>query len=240
MEFWPTAEEVDKMTPAFDAIFDELRSGIEKGRYWLREERGRVILERTEPGSLRDSFTQEFRRRGFPSAVESHGPERYSGQWDESKHPRGQPENAGQFAAEQGMGPIHVMPDAVLPPHEITDFEKYESLTKDMQSQGWIGRPLATIPKGKQFQALTGSHRLAAAQEALLDRIPIVSLSSGDLDLMANGASLANTIGDPADLDHVYRVLDLFHKQHPQSETLTKVFSLIQAEARDAGIIESE
>lgn len=44
---WPTNDEVEAMTPAFDAIFEEFRGGIEKGRYWLRESGERVVLERS-------------------------------------------------------------------------------------------------------------------------------------------------------------------------------------------------
>ena len=44
---WPTDAEVEAMTPHFDAIFKEFRSGIEKGKYWLREVGDRVILEST-------------------------------------------------------------------------------------------------------------------------------------------------------------------------------------------------
>jgi len=60
---WPTDEEVDAMTPAFDALFQELADGIEKGRYWLREVGERLVLERRSP--LAEQFAKAFAARGF-------------------------------------------------------------------------------------------------------------------------------------------------------------------------------
>jgi hypothetical protein len=60
---WPTDEEVDAMVPAFNAIFQELAEGIDKGRYWLREVGERLVLERRSP--LAEQFAKAFETRGF-------------------------------------------------------------------------------------------------------------------------------------------------------------------------------
>ncbi len=60
---WPTDEEADAMTPAFEAIFREFSEGIEKGRYWLREVGEPLVLERRSP--LAEQFAKAFAARGF-------------------------------------------------------------------------------------------------------------------------------------------------------------------------------
>ena len=64
---WPTNEEVDAMTSAFDAIFSELRDGLKKGRYSLRQQGGRMTLVSTTP--LAEAFrvaSSALRRRHAP------------------------------------------------------------------------------------------------------------------------------------------------------------------------------
>lgn len=47
-----------------------------------------------------------------------------------------------------------------------------------MQAHGWVGRPILLLPRrGNKYQALTGSHRYAAAKKAGLKKIPCVILS---------------------------------------------------------------
>ena len=51
-------------------------------------------------------------------------------------------------------------------PHPPRDKEKFNALVNDMVENGWKGRPVLTIDQGGQTNALTGSHRLAAAEIA--------------------------------------------------------------------------
>jgi hypothetical protein len=45
-----------------------------------------------------------------------------------------------------------------------------------MREHGWLGRPLLVAPVKRGHQALTGSHRLAAAKAAGLGTVPAVVL----------------------------------------------------------------
>ena len=61
----------------------------------------------------------------------------------------------------------------IRPFHEVRDAEKLAALVADMTERGWHGRPLVVIDCGDYYQAITGSHRWAAANEVGLDEIPI-------------------------------------------------------------------
>lgn len=54
----------------------------------------------------------------------------------------------------------------ILPLHEITDQDKLERLTRGMRQDGWIGRKIVALHCGDHLQAITGTHRLAAAEAA--------------------------------------------------------------------------
>ena len=66
-------------------------------------------------------------------------------------------------------------PRAIRPPHEPREREKYQKLVGSMRHGGWRGRPVLVIDMGRGlFQALTGSHRIAAALDADLASIPAI------------------------------------------------------------------
>jgi ParB-like nuclease family protein len=66
-------------------------------------------------------------------------------------------------------------PKVVQPPHEPREREKYRKLVASMRRGGWRGRPLLVIETSPgRFQALTGSHRIAAARDAGLASIPVI------------------------------------------------------------------
>lgn len=69
-------------------------------------------------------------------------------------------------------------PRAVRLPHEPREREKYQKLVASMKRGGWRGRPILVIPMGEGFQALTGSHRIAAALDASLASIPAIVMPS--------------------------------------------------------------
>jgi ParB-like chromosome segregation protein Spo0J len=60
-------------------------------------------------------------------------------------------------------------------PHEMTDPAKVASLAADMTANGWTGRPVLASASG---QALTGSHRIAAAEIAGIE-VPFVLVPDG-------------------------------------------------------------
>lgn len=82
------------------------------------------------------------------------------------------------------------------PRHEVTDPDKADDLAKDMAARGWQGAPL--VVHRDYVQALTGVHRLAAAEEAEI-AVPGVDveelLAACDIDLWERRDS------DLADLD---------------------------------------
>ena len=70
--------------------------------------------------------------------------------------------------------------DNLHPPHDVDDTQKVQTLRYSLQTDGWIGPPLLIIGT----QALTGTHRLAAAKSAGIRLVPVIELSSlaGDAD----------------------------------------------------------
>lgn len=60
----------------------------------------------------------------------------------------------------------------ILPPHEVEDEEKLAMLIDSMSKNGWVGNPIAAYNSFCGIQALTGSHRIAAAKELDID-IPV-------------------------------------------------------------------
>ena len=65
-----------------------------------------------------------------------------------------------------------VFVDKIIPPHEVDNFLKLNELKSSFVKLGWIGPPL--IVSGDQ--ALTGTHRIAAAKQARIRLIPVVEL----------------------------------------------------------------
>src|SRR5690348_2748995 len=106
-------------------------------------------------------------------------------------------------------------PDRIQPPHEAYDGDKLADLVTSMRANGWQGAPVVTIAgrdhgwgEGDPI-AVTGSHRIAAAQQAGID-IPVVDL---DTLLHEHGTSLAEvdeeTGTDPDDERHTEAVTRL-------------------------------
>jgi len=76
--------------------------------------------------------------------------------------------------------------DTLIPPHEVDSLAKLNNLTSRILELGWIGPPLIV----SENQALTGTHRIAAAKQAGLRLIPVVELralcDNGQLDVPPN------------------------------------------------------
>lgn len=69
--------------------------------------------------------------------------------------------------------------------HEVRDAEKLETLTGSMREAGWTGRPLIVVEIAEWYQAITGSHRLAAAEAAGIEEIPCVIITRVELEAAA-------------------------------------------------------
>lgn len=73
-----------------------------------------------------------------------------------------------------------VWPVLIEPVHHVRDRAKFRLLRRRMRISGWQGRPLL-VEHRRYLRAWTGSHRLAAAIEAGLDRIPVLRIESRDV-----------------------------------------------------------
>lgn len=71
-------------------------------------------------------------------------------------------------------------PNSLRPPHEVRDEIKYAALVTAMEAKGWSGREILAVGNEDDAQALTGSHRVAAAQEAKLDTVPVLLLEHAE------------------------------------------------------------
>ncbi len=71
----------------------------------------------------------------------------------------------------------------IIPPHEVRDAEKFQTLKEVMEDYGWVGRPLVAYAWGDGLRALNGSHRYAAACAADLYEIPVEIIPEDALTL---------------------------------------------------------
>lgn len=71
----------------------------------------------------------------------------------------------------------YVSPKKLFPPHEVRDQRKLSKLTDSMIKNGWQGRPILVVDLGQGDEAITGSHRIAAAKDAGID-VPVVRVDA--------------------------------------------------------------
>jgi len=83
-----------------------------------------------------------------------------------------------------------VSPELVKPPFDAYDLAKVVAIEQSMASVGYVGRPILACEIGgsRLFQALTGSHRLAAAKKVGLERVPLCVLTNTQLGRAARDA----------------------------------------------------
>lgn len=109
------------------------------------------------------------------------------------------PEDAAVDADNPGVTQTRfVGADRIQPLHQAQDEAKLAALTASMEHAGWTGAAVITLP-GTDYgwgegdpQAITGSHRIAAARAAQIE-IPTVDLA--DL-LYGHGANFAEIVAD--------------------------------------------
>lgn len=72
-------------------------------------------------------------------------------------------------------------PWRIAPLHGVRQRKLLSQLVASMRRAGWRGRPLLVIEHGDDYIAWTGSHRIAAAREAKLDRVPCYVMAENAL-----------------------------------------------------------
>ena len=100
--------------------------------------------------------------------------------------------------------PTMISTSSIFPPHSVQDSEKFETLKAALETTGWEGRPLLVVEYGDVFQALTGSHRWAAADAAGIEEVPCVVV---DMDALTEAGYDADDLRNATDDDAVYVIL---------------------------------
>lgn len=105
----------------------------------------------------------------------------------------------GVGGKDLAMNVVHdvINPQGIEPPHNVRDVAKKEKLTENMEKNGWVGRPLLVFDAGRGNEALTGSHRIAAAKQAGIE-IPIYKI---DENIGNYADKNGNTIFDAANFE---------------------------------------
>ena len=57
----------------------------------------------------------------------------------------------------------------IIPVNQVSDPQKFDYLAKEFSANGWNGRPIVVVKDGETYYAVTGSHRIFAAQDAGID-----------------------------------------------------------------------
>jgi hypothetical protein len=95
----------------------------------------------------------------------------------------------------------------IKPFNAVEDVEKLNSLAASMQKNGWQGRPILAYDIGDGLEALTGSHRIAAAKKAGIEDIPVLKISD---DIANYIDDYGRSIRDISDEDDVVEFLKGF------------------------------
>jgi hypothetical protein len=105
----------------------------------------------------------------------------------------------GVGGKDLAMNVVHdvINPQGIVPPHNVRDVAKKEKLTENMEKNGWVGRPILVFDAGRGNEALTGSHRIAAAKQAGIE-IPIYKI---DENIGNYADKNGNTIFDAANFE---------------------------------------
>jgi hypothetical protein len=95
----------------------------------------------------------------------------------------------------------------ITPPHEVRDNKKLDSLVASMKKNGWQGRPILAFDVGNGLEALTGTHRLAAAKQAGIEDVPVLKISD---DIGNYADEYGRSIKDISDEEDVLEYLKNF------------------------------
>lgn len=95
----------------------------------------------------------------------------------------------------------------IVPFHEVRDQAKLEALTQSMKENGWQGRNIVGFYIGGEFRAITGSHRLPAAEAAGFEEIDVECIEYGSMF-----EDYGITTDDLKDPDQIYRMVGEYDK----------------------------
>ncbi|HDZ26265.1 hypothetical protein LCGC14_1013820 [marine sediment metagenome] len=112
--------------------------------------------------------------------------------------------------------------------HGIVDVEKFDALFKRFQeTEEWNGRPLLIWDVENERQALTGSHRLQAAQDLDFQEVPVVEVNNAK---MRPWLDKGNTFDDLMSLDE-HGKMELF-RELGDNKAADLMLAEIEANAR--------
>lgn len=96
----------------------------------------------------------------------------------------------------------------IVPFHEVRDQEKLEALTQSMKENGWKGRNIVGFYIGGEFRAITGSHRLPAAEAVGFEEIDVECVEYGTMF-----EDYGITTDDLKDPDQIYRMIEEYDEE---------------------------
>ena len=162
--------------------------------------------------------------------------ERYAAKWDESKHRRASDGRFGDMAGQSVSADretTHTEPEFTVtdeiaprfiePLNPVMDEDKFDRLRSDFnydEDAGtieWKGRPLLVQPSGDGWSALTGSHRIHAA-ESFDDqdvRVPVLKIEPDEHDLEVDGVPLWDALESATDDENRSYILQKYADEHP-------------------------
>lgn len=148
----------------------------------------------------------------------------------------------------------HIAPEDIEPPHEVKDSAKLQKITDGMKADpdGWVGRPLVVVKYGSgnqaSYQAITGSHRIAAARE-VMNRVPAVVLTEAQAAAIPNIGHMNEEYVEGVLRDAGYKdVADLINQDlssggagsgHPTWDTVDMLMKDLGAARKGKGIYKS-
>lgn len=93
---------------------------------------------------------------------------------------------AGETERRFSIPVEEINPVEIRPLNDITDRGKHDYIAKDFAENGWNGRPIVVIDMGNEYAAVTGSHRIFAAQKAGIDTQAVVIDANDDVLRLLN------------------------------------------------------
>lgn len=134
--------------------------------------------------------------------------------------------SAPESNVDESYGPYEELSaKSIEPPHEVRDTKKLNDLVEKMKEHGWNGRPILAVDLGQGPEALTGSHRIAAAKIAGID-VPTVMVDPDIADYEdEDGKTIRDMMYEDADVmaDFIRKfgdesAADLVDKEHKEQE----------------------
>jgi len=187
-------DEDGKFSSGGSSLYSHLASHEDKGT--LKAEVARLVKE--QPG-LHDQIKESLRDMGY--TPESVHPFLVGNKQPPKKQTFAPANDAPEGNVDESFGEYEwTSPRSIEPPHEVRDKKKLTDLAKKMEKEGWQGRPILAIDLGRGQEALTGSHRIAAAKIAGID-VPVVMVDEDIANYEdENGKNIRDMMYEEADV----------------------------------------